>query len=109
MPPRSPSWNSNSATLQAFCDERQIRRVNEPPAATKHSAETLTEAVERANAAAVLAETLDSFIHAFVSTDSYNALAAREASKLELVETRRKQLHVRLQGWLGGSNRCCRN
>ena len=49
----------------------------------------------------MLAETLDSFIHAFVSTDSYNALAAREASKLELVETRRKQLHVRLQGWLG--------
>ncbi|HVX64175.1 MAG TPA: M3 family oligoendopeptidase [Pirellulales bacterium] len=87
--------------LQAFCDERQIRRLNEQPAETKHLAETLIEAVERANAAAVLAESLDSFIHAFVSTDSYNALAAREASKLELVETRRKQLHVRLQGWLG--------
>lgn len=87
--------------LEAFCDERQIRRVSEPPADAARLVQTLTEAIERVNSAALLAETLDSFIHAFVSTNSYDQLAAREASKLELVETRRKQLHVRLQGWLG--------
>jgi oligoendopeptidase F len=87
--------------LAAFCDEKQIRRLSAAPRAEPSLAPALVEAIERVNAAALLAETLDSFIHAFVSTNSYDALAAREASKLELVETRRRQLHVRLQGWIG--------
>ncbi len=87
--------------LAAFCDDKQIRRLSAAPQAEPSLALALVEAIERVNAVALLAETLDSFIHAFVSTNSYDALAAREASKLELVETRRRQLHVRLQGWIG--------
>ncbi|HVW35915.1 MAG TPA: M3 family oligoendopeptidase [Pirellulales bacterium] len=92
---------SELAELAAFCDSHGIRRLSEPPAAGAALAMTLVEAIERVNSTARVAETLDSFIHAFVSTNSYDAIAAREASKLELTDTRRRQLHVRLQGWIG--------
>jgi pepF/M3 family oligoendopeptidase len=48
-----------------------------------------------------LAETLESFIHGYVTTNSYDALAQREASRLDLLDTRRQKLSVRLQGWIG--------
>lgn len=90
------------ADMESLFDTQGIGRGHAPPSASEVDlAPILEDILERANAAAMLAETLDSFIHAFVSTNSYDALAAREASRLELVETRRKQLHVRLQGWLG--------
>lgn len=57
--------------------------------------------IEQTNRIANLRETLDAFIYAFVSTDSYDEVAAREQSRLQTLDTRRWQLHVLLQGWLG--------
>ncbi len=48
-----------------------------------------------------LAETLSAYVYAFYSTDSFNAVAAREVSKLDLLGVRRSQLGVRLQAWIG--------
>jgi pepF/M3 family oligoendopeptidase len=88
-----------TAELEAYFDQHNIRRQEQSPG--DEAAAVLEEALRRANSVARLAETLDSFIYAFLSTDSYNTLAARETSKLEIQSTRRQKLDVRLQGWIG--------
>jgi len=86
--------------LEAYFDEHNIRRV-EHVAGQGNLGDALSEALEQVNALTRLAGTLQSFVYAFVSTDSYNAAAARELSKLEIVDTRAQKLRVRLQGWIG--------
>ncbi len=88
-------------------DQRGIRRPSAAEAAALAAAPhgaiagSLELALAGLNNLARLVGTLDSFVHAFLTTDSYNALAARETSRLEIIGTRREQLDVRLLGWLG--------
>ncbi len=90
------------AALEHKFDARQIRRLPAPPQQDDETLGTLlVETVRLWNDLACLAATLDSFVYAFLSTDSYDAVAARETSRLEIIGTRRQQLGVRLQGWLG--------
>src|SRR5690606_2535124 len=83
-------------------DRSHIRRQPEPPqedAATL--AATLAEAIEKANRLLTLSGTLESFVYGCVTTDSYDPVASRELSKLEVLDTRQRQLRVRLHGWIG--------
>lgn len=88
--------------FEELLDAHGIRRL---PAASHAEAAalaaTLAAALRRANDVARLSETLDAFVYAFLTTDSYNAAATREYSRLELLDTRRKRLDVRLRGWIG--------
>lgn len=86
---------------QAF-DRDAIRRLVPPPAdVSPELATSLVAALRRMNELARQYETLESFIYAFVSTNSYDSLAQREMSKLERLDVRRRKLNVRLQGWIG--------
>ncbi len=88
--------------LAEFFDRGGIRRLAEPPSDEVSTlAATLAEALERVNRLLTLSGTLESFVYGCVTTDSYDALASRELSKLELLDTRRRQLRVRLDGWIG--------
>ncbi|MBI1900560.1 MAG: M3 family oligoendopeptidase [Planctomycetia bacterium] len=88
--------------LEKFYDAHQVRRQPAPPPGDDAAiARTLEEAIERVNRLGKLIETLDSFVYAFVSTNSYDAVASREYSKLDLLSTRRAKLRVRLAGWIG--------
>jgi pepF/M3 family oligoendopeptidase len=94
------------AALEQAFNGWQIRRPaatsGESNAATDAAlADVLLQALDGLNRLARTAGTLEAFIYAFVSTDSYDTLAARETSRLEVLDTRRRQLEVRLQGWLG--------
>jgi pepF/M3 family oligoendopeptidase len=62
---------------------------------------TLAETLDRLNELTMLGETLAAFAHAVLTTNSYDADAIRETSKLEILGTRRQQIEVRLKGWLG--------
>jgi pepF/M3 family oligoendopeptidase len=88
--------------MESFFDARGIRRAAAVEQVDASLAATLAEALDRANALTRLWGTLHAFVYTFVSTDSYNALAARELSKLEIAGTRAQKLRVRLQGWIGG-------
>jgi pepF/M3 family oligoendopeptidase len=87
--------------LESFFDAHEIRRMAATQQPDTTLAATLEEALERVNAWARLSGTLNSFVYALVSTDSYDTLAARELSTLELLGTRGQKLRVRLQGWIG--------
>jgi pepF/M3 family oligoendopeptidase len=88
--------------LERWLDAQGIRRLPDAPSQqTAALADVLADVLGRMNNLQRLYETLESFIYAFFSTDSYDATAAREISKLELLDTRRQKLAVRMQGWIG--------
>jgi pepF/M3 family oligoendopeptidase len=62
---------------------------------------TLAETLDRLNELSLLGETLSAFVYGVLTTNSYDADAIRETSKLEILGTRRQQLEVRLKGWVG--------
>lgn len=95
-------YEARIAALELLFEENQIGRrevlEKETPAAL---AELLEQIVTASNELLVRGETLGAFLHALITTDSYNAAAAKENSVLELLGTRRQQLEVRFKGWLG--------
>lgn len=95
-------YEERLAALELLFQENQIGRreiaATETPAAL---GELLAKIIAASNELLVRGETLGAFLHALITTDSYNAVAAKENSALELLGTRRQQLEVRLKGWLG--------
>ncbi len=90
------------AALEKTFDAHNIRRLPAPPSQSlQQLADTLDPLLTRLNDLARLAGTLDSFVYAFLSTNSFDTSATRETSRLEILGTRRQQLEVRLRGWLG--------
>lgn len=95
-------YEERLAALELLFDENRINRreisATETPAAL---GELLAQILSQCNELLVRGETLGAFLHALITTDSYNAAAAKENSVLEMLSTRRQQLEVRLKGWLG--------
>lgn len=92
------------ADLESFCTQHDIERPALTVAAVPDLARvggTLELLIERFNAMDRLAQTLDSYVHGFFSTDSTDPVAQREASRQEVLGARREKLVVRLQGWVG--------
>ncbi len=88
--------------LESFFDAHRIGR--DQPGAPEDLPLTamLEEALDRANRWLRHFGTLHSFVQALVSTNSYDAAAARELSRLEMLSARWQKLYVRLQAWIGG-------
>ena len=92
--PTRRHWrNSSTSTISAVLRPR--------PRPTNRWPTLLKDVLEQVDSLAMLADRLDNFLQALVATDSYNSAAQRELSKLERVDTRRRQLRVRLEGWIG--------
>lgn len=88
--------------IEQLFDRRGVRRLAQPPAeANADLAKTLADILDRMNDLARLYETLESFVYAFVSTNSYDTVAQHEMSRLEILDVRRRKIYVRLQGWIG--------
>jgi len=90
--------------LAGYLANHHIGRLA-PEAAVPDDADQLTPTVsgylDRLNAIMRLYRTLQAYVSSFVTTDSYNNLAKRRLSELEMLGARRRQLEVRFQGWLG--------
>lgn len=87
---------------EVFFDEQSIRRLDRPSDGNTAERSTLLEQLlQQLNDLSLRLHTLDAFVYAIFTTDSYNAAASREVSKLEQLETRLRKLQVRFQGWLG--------
>ncbi|HWC88456.1 MAG TPA: hypothetical protein VG433_02340, partial [Pirellulales bacterium] len=91
----------NTASLEKFFDQHHVRRLAQAPHADETLAALAAECLRLVNDLLMLADRLEGFVSAIVATDSYNDAAQRELSKLERLETRRRQLGVRLNGWIG--------
>lgn len=93
---------SQLESCESFLDEHNIRRIESPSKEGLAERTSLLEALlEQLNDLSLRIETLNAFVYAIFTTDSYNAAGVREISKLEQLETRVRKLHVRFQAWLG--------
>jgi pepF/M3 family oligoendopeptidase len=61
----------------------------------------LEEVLRRLNQVSHLYRTIEAYIYAFVTTDSYNAIAARRMSEVEQHGVRLQKCVIRFQGWVG--------
>lgn len=88
-------------TLEKRCDALGVTRASEGVEWNDKLPGAANEILTAFNNLSMLYETLDAYIYGFYSTNSYDAVAARETSRLEQLATRREKLQVRLAGWLG--------
>jgi oligoendopeptidase F len=86
--------------LDAYMMEHQIRRAGATPESSQQLAEIIGGFVDRMNELVRLFGTLGSYVHSFVSTDSYNTTAKRLESELEVLGVRLERQGVFFQGWL---------
>jgi pepF/M3 family oligoendopeptidase len=87
--------------LEAFVRDEGIGRLSAPPADLARAAASLEHLLTEMNALSRAYGTLEAFVYAFVTTDSYNALAARRMSEVEQFEVRLKKIGTRMEAWVG--------
>ena len=92
---------TQTTALGAFFDQHHIRRQTTKPTADAALAALVSDVLSRVNGLAMLADRLEGFVFGIVTTNSYDDRAQSEQSKLERLGTSRKQLQVRLEGWIG--------
>jgi pepF/M3 family oligoendopeptidase len=92
---------SNLGELEKLIADRGIGRLAEPPADLDATATLLDGLIDRLNETIVLLRTLESFTYSFVSTDSYNTLAAKRESELDQLAVRFRKVYTPFKAWVG--------
>ena len=85
--------------LGEFMDEMRIRKGEPVNTATAQAA--IDGYLQRANALMRRFHTIDAYIQAFVTTDSFNATARRMLSETEPIGVKLQQIGTRFDMWLG--------
>jgi pepF/M3 family oligoendopeptidase len=87
--------------LDSYIAEHHIARGGSRPSDSAQLAGTIAGCLDRMNDLLTLYGTLQAYVYAFVSTDSYNTTAARIMSELEILGVRLQRQGVLFQGWIG--------
>jgi pepF/M3 family oligoendopeptidase len=87
--------------LDSYLLAQQITRSATVNASPTELAQVIAGYLDRMNAALRLNGTLHSYLHSFVSTDSYNTIARRLASELDALVVRLERADVLFRGWIG--------
>lgn len=87
--------------LDNYMLDKQIARTGSSPGDSVELAETIGGYLDRMNALLRLYDTLEAYVFGFVSTDSYNTIAKRFTSELEMLGVRLERQEVLFRGWIG--------
>jgi oligoendopeptidase F len=87
--------------LEAFVREAGIGRLSAPPSDPTGAAVALERLLTDLNDLFRRFATLEAYVYSFVTTDSYNQLAAKRMSEIEQLEVRVKKVNTRLEAWVG--------
>jgi len=87
--------------LEAFQEKRGIGRLESPPEDPASVGPVLDDLLGRMNELAKLLQTLRPYIYSYVSTDSYNKVAAKRQSELEMLSVSFQKIYVRFEAWVG--------
>jgi len=89
--------------LDGFLDAHKISRSTSAESSQSDSTTKpgLEGFLERANSVLRLYSTIGAYVSSFVSTDSYNKVARRLESELEMIGVRLQKQEVRFRGWIG--------
>ncbi|MDX1962719.1 MAG: M3 family oligoendopeptidase [Pirellulales bacterium] len=95
-------YQNRLTALEAYFDQHDIRRLTtETSSAASQLGSELVEIMGQLQELSLQGETLGAYLYGLITTDSFDAAAAKENSQLEILGTRRQKLEVRLKGWLG--------
>ena len=87
--------------LNGYLSAQQITRSAVVSIGPTELAQVIAGYLDRMNAVMRLNGTLQSYLHSFVSTDSYNTVARRLMSELETLAVRLERADVLFRGWIG--------
>ena len=87
--------------LESFVERNKIGRLKAAPKDVAGAGRVLDEAIERMNSLIALWRTLEAFVYCIVTTDSYNTVAKKRLSELELLQVRFSKCYVRFEMWVG--------
>ncbi|MFC2029811.1 M3 family oligoendopeptidase [Chloroflexota bacterium] len=87
--------------LDNYLTSQGISREGSPPADPLEAVAAIDGYLNRMNAALELGSTLESYVYAYVSTDSYNTTARRLLSELDPQFVRLEQQGMLFKGWIG--------
>ncbi len=87
--------------IDKLLDGRNIRRGGWLPESTHQAGETVEAYLTASNRMVLLYATLQAYIYGFVSTDSFDTLAKRRSSELDLLGVRIQTQEMRFKAWLG--------
>jgi len=91
--------------LDEYLSQKRIARDGEVPGDHIALADTIGGYLDRMNEILRLGTTLEYYVYGFVSTDSYNAVAKKVLSEMQLLNVRRDRQSVLFQGWIGEAAR----
>ena len=87
--------------LDNYLSAHQITRSATVSASPVELAQVIAGYLDRMNTAMRQSGTLHSYLHSFVSTDSYNTVARRLTSELDAMAVRLERADVLFRGWIG--------
>jgi hypothetical protein len=87
--------------LESLVEQHGIARLEEPPSDIDATAGVLDEFISLLNEMLTHYGSLRAYVQSFITTDSYNKVAARRGSELEQVGVRVDRLYVRFEAWVG--------
>ncbi|MFH1688726.1 MAG: M3 family oligoendopeptidase [Candidatus Eisenbacteria bacterium] len=87
--------------LEGLVERHGIGRLDETPSDIDATAAILDDFITHLNDMLMHYGTLRAYVQSFVTTDSYNQVAARRASKLEQTSVRVDRIYVRFEAWVG--------
>jgi len=87
--------------MDVYIQANRITRGGPVPQGPAALAAVLAGYLDRMNALLSLSGTLGAYVQSFFSTDSYNTVARRKQSELELLGVRLERQAVRFRGWIG--------
>lgn len=89
------------AVLEGLIESHGIGALEAPPENLDATAAALDQMIEALNATFGIYWQMGSYIQSFVTTDSYNKVAAKRASELEQISVRVDRIYVRFEAWVG--------
>jgi len=89
------------AALEGLIETHGIGRLEEPPSDVEAAASVLDEFIVALNEMLLHYGSLRAYVGSFVSTDSYNKVAARRESELDQTSVRVDRVYVRFEAWVG--------
>lgn len=87
--------------LEELVERHGIGRLDAPPSDVDSTSAVLNELITSLNEMMMHYGTLRAYVQSFVTTDSYNKVAARRASELEQTGVRVDRIYVRFEAWVG--------
>jgi pepF/M3 family oligoendopeptidase len=87
--------------LKSYAEHHSISREGEVPEDTECLGGIIDGYLDRANDIRSLFRTLTAYLYSYTTTDSYNTLAKRLLSELQLQGSALWKIEVRFQGWIG--------